>query len=813
MKELTLNGVWQFTSPRIEGWLPGRVPGEVFSDLIRNDEIPDPYYGDNELDLQWVGKTDWTYRRSFELEEEFLSHRKQVLDCKGLDTVSELYLNGAKVGRSNNMHRRYEFEVGEYLQAGENTLEVQFTSPVQYGIEKSREYEGNIPDHRYLVDQPARQFVRKAQCHYGWDWGPCFPTMGIWRDIALVGFSSPRVRYTVNEQTFGEAGQVSVEVRIGLDVPEAGDYNSTLKLAGEEITEEFSLGENKREISQSITVSSPDLWWPAGYGDQPLYDLTVSVEGNSYHSRVGFRDIELVTEEDSEGESFYFRVNGTPIFAKGANWIPADSFPGRMTERRYRRLIDSAVEANMNCLRIWGGGIYEDGAFYQACDEKGILVWQDFMFACSAYPANEAFLDNVKEEIRYQVRRLADHPSIALWCGNNENEWLGARGDYDAEKVDWEDLKADYHKLNEETVGAVVREEDSDRSFWPSSPSSRGEAPPNDQSIGDNHYWDVWHEEKPFSDYLTTKPRFVSEFGYQSFPSTELLLTAMEEGDLNPTSPIMEHHQRHPEGNKLITRRMTDHFRFPFSFDDFVYLSQVQQGLAMKTAIEHWRRLKPHSMGAIYWQLNDIWPVASWSSLEYGGGWKALQYMAKRFYSPLLVSTMEKEGRLKVWITSDVDGPLQGKLGIEVVGLDGKEVFSDRSDIQVAPLSSEVHASYDLTDMEGEVGTEDWMVKVAFTGPGHSSCNFHFMKPFKSLDLPRPGLSSMLQDGEVLLKTRNAALFVKLGLPGEKGHFDDNYFHLLPGEERQIEYHSSQGEPGDDLEESDLVVTNLRETY
>lgn len=812
MKEISLNGEWQFTSPEVDEWLPGQVPGEVFSDLIRNEEIPDPYYRSNELNLQWIGKTDWTYKRNFKVEKDFLAHQKQILDCKGLDTVSKLYINGIQVGRSKNMHRRYEFEVGEQLVEGENTLEIQFRSPVEFGVEQSQKYQGYIPDHRYLVDQPARQFIRKAQCHYGWDWGPCFPTMGIWRGINLVGFSAPRIRYTIHDQSFqGEV--VTVKVRIGLDVPEKGTYTSRIQLAGETTTAENYLEAGITEIVDELTISNPELWWPAGYGEQPLYDLKVSIDNNNYRTSIGFRDLNLVREEDSGGESFYLEVNDTPIFAKGANWIPADSFPGRMTEERYENLLESASEANMNMVRVWGGGIYEDETFYEICDKKGIMVWQDFMFACSAYPADQDFLNNVEQEVRYQVRRLANHPSIALWCGDNENEWLGSRGDYNSQGVDWDKLVDDYEKLNKKTIEKVVSNEDPSRPFWPSSPSSKDKALPNDQSIGDTHYWDVWHGEKPFSDYLTTKPRFVSEFGYQSFPSPELLRTVMEEDDLNPTSPIMEHHQRHPEGNKLITRRITDHFRFPFSFEDFVYLSQIQQGLAIKTAVEHWRRQKPYCMGSIYWQLNDIWPVASWSSLEYGGGWKALHYMAKRFYQPVLVSAVQENNKMRLWITNDVDHELQGQLKLEVTDLTGSQRVSRKSEVEVSSLSSKRYDSWNINDLTTGMEKSNSVVKITFKGLGYSSSNFHFFDDFKSLSLPKPHLSCKVKANKVALYTTNIALFVKLSIRGEKGHFNDNYFHLLPGEEKSLSYSFVSEDITQRLTSSDITVTTLQETY
>lgn len=816
MLKLLLNGKWKFTGDKLDYWLEGSVPGEVFNDLIKNDEIDDPYYGRNELDLQWIGKSDWTYKRKFELESSFVEKDKLVLDCRGIDTVASIYINDMLAGTTENMHRRYEYEVSHLLEEGKNEIKVKFRSPVDYGKERANEYDKHIPDHRYQVDQPARQFVRKAQCYYGWDWGPCFPTMGIWRDIQILGFSAPRVRYTVTDQEFHQ-GSVTVGIRVGFDAPKDGEYEVDLALGDEEITKEISIDQGNHEEKFFVEIEDPDLWWPAGYGEQNMYQLEVitgkNTERQNFEKRIGLRDLELIRKEDKQGESFFFKVNGTPVFAKGANWIPADSFYGRMTESRYENLLESSVEANMNSIRVWGGGLYENQAFYDICDEKGILIWQDFMFACSAYPANEAFLKNVEMEVKSQVRRLADHPSIALWCGNNENEWLGDRGDYDSAGQNWKDLIEDYQKLNQGVIEKIVEREDPGRTFWPSSPSSNGDAFPNEESIGDIHYWDVWHGEKPFSDYLNAKPRFVSEFGYQSFPSQGLLLTIMEEEDLNPTSPVMEHHQRHPEGNSLITSRMADHFRFPFSFEDFVYLSQIQQGIAMKRAIEHWRRLKPYCMGTIYWQLNDIWPVASWSSLEYGGGWKALHHMAKRFYAPVILSVKENVDELKVWVTSDVDKTIDAFIEVIVADFQGREIFSDSWDTNLPSLANRKEKSFDVKSLLKDRDPSRHLMRVKITSHEGTHENFHFFRKFKSLKLPNHKISTKVEGDKVCLKSDLAALFVQLQAPELKGHFKENYFHLPAKETKEVEFKHLQARSKNKLDESCLKVKHLRETY
>ncbi|KXA91345.1 glycoside hydrolase family 2 [candidate division MSBL1 archaeon SCGC-AAA259D18] len=813
MKKLSLNGKWQFRRLDDGKWLDADVPGDVYSDLIASEEIEDPYYGDNELDLQWVGKSDWVYKKIFEIPEDFLDSERQILNCEGLDTVAEVIVNGKKIGKTKNMHRRYEFDLSKALDPGKNEIKVKFKSPVKYGQERKEEYGSEVPLIRYKIDQPGRNFIRKAQCHYGWDWGPCFPTLGIWRDIELLSYSSPRIRYTVTSQDHRD-GKVELKVRVGLDTPEAGEYELAVSIAGKKAAKKVNLQEGENEPEIQIKIKNPNLWWPVGYGEQNLYEMEVSIADGEEEDRatkkIGFRELELVREPDEEGESFSFRVNGVPIYAKGANWIPADSFYGRMSQKRYESLLESALEANMNMIRVWGGGIYELEDFYQFCDENGILVWQDFMFSCALYPANEEFLENVGKEVKYQVRRLSDHPSIALWCGNNENEefveeWLEG---VDEEKV--EDLKKDYKKLISTIRGAVEKGNPSGN-FWPSSPSSDGKSIPTDPSIGDSHYWEVWHGGEPFSDYLTVKPRFASEFGYQSFPPVRTLKTVMEDEDLNPTSPLMEHHQRHEDGNTLITGRMADNFRYPFSFEDFVYLSQIQQGLAMKTAIEHWRRLKPHCMGALYWQLNDIWPAASWSSIEYLGKWKALQYMAKRFFAPVLVSTMENEDRLEVWLTSDLNEEVKCKAIVEAFELEGERLSKKSLDARLNSLESKKIGEFKTSEILSDTPAEETIVRVRYEGPGESYSNFHFFEPFKSLNLPEPELKVNVEEDGIEIETQKAALFVGLDSGSIPGTFSDNYFHMAPGETRTIEF-----TPRDDNTENlkeELKVKHLKYTY
>ena len=832
MRRQSLNGQWQFRrDDSSEEWHDGNVPGGVYSDLFAADEIPDPYYADNELNLQWVGKTDWVYRRTLDVDSEFLGEECVLLHCAGLDTVATVKVNGDVVGTSDNMHRAYEFDVADALEPGENEISVHFCSPVEYGVERRDAHPYDVPTLRYPIDQPARNFVRKAQCHYGWDWGPCLPTVGIWRDIELVAYSAPTIDYVTTEQVH-EGDTVSLTARVGLDTPSAADATVSVAVAGAETTESVTLNLGESAVPVTVAVEDPELWWPNGHGDQPLYDLDVTVETedetHEYTERVGFRDITLVREDDEAGESFYFEVNGEPIFAKGANWIPMDALHGRVTEGRYDSLLSDAVAANMNMIRVWGGGYYERDAFYERCDELGLLVWQDFMFACSLYPADDDFLDTVEAEARYQTRRLSHHASLALWCGNNENEESLHNWFADEDHID--QLADDYEALYLDTIGEVVAEEDPGKTYWPASPSSgEGFEDPYEMGRGDVHYWDVWHEGASFDEYETIEPRFVSEFGYQSFPPTDVLESAVPEGQRNPTAPVMEHHQRHDRGNQLILNQMAESFRIPFDFEDFVYLSQVQQGLAMQTAIEHFRRLQPHCMGSLYWQLNDLWPCASWSSIGYGGDWKALQYMARRFHAPALVTTVEADGpaagedaegrttgaaedeetdEVEVWLTNDLAEPLEGVLLVEVVSVDGTERVAETYDVAVEGKGSTVVATVDPTVLDASA--DRTLVRATYEGDVESYPSFWFEPAYKGLDLPETDVGTTVDGDKVTVAADDAALFVELDVEDGQGIFSDNYLHLAPGEEYTVSFDGDL--TGDALADA-LTVTHLRETY
>ncbi|MFB6074833.1 MAG: glycoside hydrolase family 2 protein [Haloarculaceae archaeon] len=816
MQRQSLDGTWEFAQADGDKWRPGTVPGDVYTDLLAAGEIPDPYVDDNELDVQWVGKTDWTYRRTVEVDESVLEHDRAVLRFDGVDTVAEVRVNGETVGETDNMHRRYEFAVGDALTAGENEVTVAFRSPVEYGVERYEAHPHEVPWMDYPVEQPARNFVRKAQYHYGWDWGPCLPTVGLWQSVELVAHSGPRVSAVATSQVH-DGETVHLDVRAVVDAPSAGTHEATVTVADAEHAETIDLAAGENVCELSVTVEDPDLWWPHTLGEQPLYDLTVRVGEDAATERVGFRETEIVREPDERGESFAIAVNGVEIFAKGANWIPTHVLPGSQDPDDYDDLLGSARAANMNVVRVWGGGQYERERFYERCDELGLLVWQDFMFACSAYPADEAFLDTVEAEARHQVRRLSTHPSVAVWCGNNEiemglNTWFA-----DAEDLD--EMLVDYRRLFHDLLPSVIEDEHPASPYWPSSPSSgmaaafdedgrpTGEALSHD--TGTMHDWRVWHEEAPFEAYEDVVSRFDAEFGYQSFASVDTLSEVVPEDQLNPTAPLMEHHQRSPGGNGRILARMVDNFRIPFDFESFVLLSQIQQVLAIQTGVEHWRRQRPESMGTIFWQLDDVWPCASWSSIEDGGRWKPLQYAARRFFAPVLVSTRDTDDGLEVWVTNDRRDPVSGELRAEAATFDGETTYAEERSVAVDAETSEHLTTIEESALLGEADADEVLARVSLDADAETYPSYALFDRFKRLALPDPGLSVDVDGDEVRVAAERAALYVTLSADAD-GHFSDNCVHLSAGEQRTLTFEGAAA--GDELADG-LSVTHLRDTY
>jgi len=794
MQMLELNGKWTLTQVGAKLSLSASVPGDVMTELVRAEKVSDPYYRENEKLVQWVGEADWDYARDFKVSAGLLAEERILLQCEGLDTFADLAINGTSLASTDNMHRTYEWDIKPMLKVGKNTIRVRFRSVNDYtrACYKQRALYSRVSESHPDV-YPA--FVRKEACNFGWDWGTILATCGIWRPIRIIGFSVGRLADVAIEQEH-EKGKVTLGVacRVVRTERQAVSLRVTVRDLDLVVAEQ-QVAAGDEPVRLELPIAKPRLWWPNGIGDQPLYDVTVELlDANgavldTQSKRIGLRTLRLDRHADQWGESFQFVVNGVPFFAKGANWIPADALMGRRTPADYRRLIADSAAVNMNMLRVWGGGIYEDDCFYDICDELGICVWQDFMFACMAYPVwDKTFLENVAAEARDNVRRLRHHPCMALWCGNNEMEQQAVRHEPTPRFIGFEEYSVLFDKL----LGDVVQELNPATDYWPSSPHSpHGDrANYNNPECGDAHLWDVWHGKKPFEWYRTCGHRFNSEFGFQSFPEPKTVSGYTEPQDRNVTTAVMEHHQRSGIGNTTIMQYMLDWFRLPCSFEMTLWTSQILQGMAIKYACEHWRRSMPRGMGTLYWQLNDVWPVASWASIDYHGRWKALQYMARHFFAPVLVSGLEdaKAGTVEVHITSDRLKASAGTLRWAVTDAAGRKLLDGTKAVRTPVNGDRKATTLKLASLLAEKGPRDLIVWLELDVKGEpvSTNMVTFGRP-KHIELERdPGLTvatTANNDGSfrVSLKVKRPVLWCWLELEGVDARYSDNFLHLRPG--------------------------------
>ncbi|HTP60330.1 MAG TPA: glycoside hydrolase family 2 protein, partial [Spirochaetia bacterium] len=742
-----------------------------------------------------------------------LEEEQAFLSCDSLDTVADVFLNGERVGSSDNMFLRQRFDVKRQLVPGKNEVRIRFASAEKAAAERAARLPYPVPHTQSPVQSPHRNLVRKVQCHAGWDWGPCLMVCGISGAISLQAFSDVRIDYVTTEQRH-QADACTVIVSVECWAGRAGTHELQVSLGDRKVTRTVTLAAGFNVPQVELVVNKPRLWWPNGSGSQPLYDLTVALGGDTASKRLGLRSLQLVTQEDAQGLSMVFRVNGRDIFCKGANWIPHDALPGRESRKRLDHLLSSAAGAHMNMLRVWGGGKYESDDFYSLCDQKGLLIWQDMMFSCALYPATRHFLASVEAEVRHQVKRLRDHPSIALWCGNNED--VGALTWFPESRQNRDRYIVDYDRLNEGTIGRVVDECDPTRTFWPSSPSAgRGDYSDNwhDDRRGDMHFWSVWHEGKPFSAFLEVTPRFCSEFGFQSFPSLDAIRLYASPKDFNVTSPVMEHHQRHPRGNSIITEMFTRYFRVPQGFDNFVYLSQVQQSLAIRTAVEHWRRRRPACMGTLYWQLNDNWPVCSWSSIDYAGTWKLLHYAARRFFAPVLVSARVASGRLEAWISNDRGEEVHKTLSMTVFDFGGRELRRETMEAVVPAASSRLVGSWPVSELAGR--PSEAFAYLDTGDPTEGAATEVFLAEPKRCELADARLTVECRGFTITVSSDKPAFAVSLFAPGIPGEFSDNCFTLLPSSPRVIQFQprSKTADVTPESLEQSVVVHHLRGSY
>jgi beta-mannosidase len=788
MRVQSLAGAWQFRQTDTKEWLPATVPGGVHTDLLALGRIPDPFVGDNEKRVLWVAETDWEYRHRFSTLPELLHQPHIWLVCDGLDTLATVSLNGRELGRTVNMFRQYRWDVKPLLKAGENELLIEFGSPVRFvNLQQAIR---PMPGVSQAIS--GGPYLRKAPCQFGWDWGPQLPPIGIWKDIRLEGYDDARLNDIRLTQQHVE-GEVTVEARISIQDWEEAPRSVVVRLVAPngQVFETSEAVRSGKESIVRVNIPDPQIWWPNGYGSQPLYRVSIELHQSGLvldqrEYLLGLRTIELRQKPDKWGRSFTFIVNGVPIFAKGSNWIPADSFPTRISAPYLEGLIRSAAETHQNMLRVWGGGFYEEERFYDLCDRYGILVWQEFIFSCSIYPLDNAdFLENVREEVVQNIHRLRHRTSLALWCGNNEMEWGWVEWGWKGPEL--QDMKDAYNVFFHKTLPAWCTAEDSEHTYWPSSPSSDAIFDnPNGQQQGDAHYWDVWHGRKPFTAYRDQYPRFMSEFGFQALPPLATIRTYADANEWNMTSYIMEQHQKNASGNSLMVGQMLDTFRLPKDFESLVYLSQVLQAEGIRYGVEHWRRYPDRVAGTLYWQLNDCWPVASWSSLDYFGRWKALHYAARRFYAPLLLSIEDKPSEQNVYITSDLCESWAGSFHWMLETLKGKVLEKGEESVTVAPLNVTQVCHLDFSSrLTDDLRREVVFIAELWQGGQILSRQTAFFIPTKHLALVDPEISVQLhiESGQLLidLTSRSLARLVECMFEGADVVFSDNYFDLPAG--------------------------------
>ncbi len=795
---LDLAGSWTLADPAGEFTAPMRLPGDVHSALLAAGLIPDPYGGRNEYAVRWVAERDWTLTRSFEE-----SGGPRLLVVGGLDPGAEVRLNGTAVLTSPSAFREQTANVE--TRPGENRIDIVLRSNPRLADALQAAQPFPIPYSASNCPIPNGNMLRRPQCDFGWDWNIALAPAGLAGGIHLVGpegeIAAPLIRQTHAD------GSVLVELDVWLRGVRATEIDWQLALCGVDTSGRATVADGQARIRATLTVENPALWWPNGLGDQPLHDLTLRAGPLSRTWPVALRDIRLVSEPDATGRSFGFTVNGRPVFARGANWIPADALPGRITAEKTAALLRSAADAHMNMIRVWGGGRYEPASFYEACDELGLLVWQDFMFACHLYPASDEFLAETTREVTYQSRRLAHH--VALWCG--DNELLGALLWFEESRNNRDRYLVGYDRLNR-TIEAALKAAVPPANWWPSSPSpgplSFGDTWHDDTS-GDMHFWSVWHEGRDFEHYRDVRPRFCSEFGFQSYPSMPVIRSFADEADLNIASPVMESHQKNAGGNARIAETMFRYFRFPKDFENFVWLSQVQQGTAIKTAVDYWRSLKPHCMGALYWQLNDTWPVASWSSLDYGGNWKLLHHMARRFFQPVNVVAIPDAGTLRLVAVNDTAAAVDVEAEAFAVSLDGAST---------RPLATgSTRVGTDAAQPLAELGTD--LVRdgeiLAFrwhAANGMAGGDVFAPVRWKHLDL-RPARIRVTTEPtgdslRVTLAAEAVALFVTLEAD-RPGRFSTNAIPLFPGHDAEITFTPTAGDPAD----TTLTVRDLHSSF
>lgn len=810
----TLHSDWTFCQVGDTLWSDAKVPGTIHQDLLNHNRIPNPFYGMNEEAVQWVENEDWMYRTSFVVTEEQLNRDAAVLELDGLDTYADVFLNGALILRSDNMFVGHKVSVKPVLRKGENRLLIRFRSAVKEALPQ---WETNGFDYPADNDHSSKRvsiYTRKAPYSYGWDWGIRLATCGIWRPVRLVFSDVARIEDYYVRQASVSASKADVDNRLEITNVTSQPVSALLKVAyhysandTKEVQKQIELRPGENTVSLPVMIDNPHLWMPNGWGEPSLYKFTASVsvdgvEVASQERQVGLRSIRVVMEDDEHGKSFYFEVNGHPMFAKGANFIPDDALLPNVTTERYKHIFEDVKAANMNMLRVWGGGIYEDDKFYDEADRNGILIWQDFLFACTTYPHDPLFLKRVEAEAEYNIKRLRGHASLAMWCGNNEIyegvRYWGWKNKYTAEA--FAEMNRGYDVLFRQLLPDMVKRFDSDRFYMHGSPYEANWGRPESWKIADSHNWGTWYGRKPFESFDSEIPRFMSEYGFQAFPEMKTIRTFAEEKDFELESPVMNAHQKATIGNALIKQTMSLYYKVPAKFEDLVYVGLVLQGHGMRHGIEAHRRNRPYCMGSLFWQLNDSWPVVSWSSIDYYGNWKAMQYQSQRAFAPVLINAIKEGYDLCVYLISDeLQDRDDVRLTVELMDFDGKShgkwTHSGKLSANTSMLFLKKRVDEFLSKQDAATSFLRFTLK-AKNGASLADEVFYFAYP-KDQKLPEARIeTSVKRRGEAIemtLKVDKLARDIFIEVPVQGVRFSDNFFDLLPGQRKKITITSPEG--------------------
>lgn len=796
---------WEFSQAGSNEWMSARVPGTVHQDLLDHGRLPDPFYGMNEQKVQWVEKEDWLYRTVFTVTADQLKSDAAWLTFEGLDTYADVYLNGSLLLKADNMFVGHKLAVKDVLREGENRLMIRFRSPVEETAPQWDTDGFNYPADNDHSEKRMSVYTRKAPYSYGWDWGIRLATSGIWRPVKLTFCNGAAI-----DDFFVRQQEVTEQVAKVDNQLEINNVTSTPKEAqvkvvyayGEQadtLTRTVVLQPGKNSLSMPAWIEKPHLWMPNGWGDPALYTFTatVSVDGKEVASReeaIGLRSIRVVMEDDKDGKSFYFEVNGKPMFAKGSNYIPGDALLPNMTGERYARLFEDIRAANMNMVRVWGGGIYEDDRFYEEADRNGILVWQDFIFACTTYPHDPTFLKRVSEEAVYNMRRLRNHASLAMWCGNNEiyegMRYWGWKDKYSP--VVWKEMTEGYDVLFRQLLPELVEANDPGRFYMHGSPYEANWGRPESWKIADSHNWGTWYGQKPFESLDTEIPRFMSEYGFQAFPEMKTIRMFASPEDYELESPVMNAHQKASIGNFLIKKTMALYYKVPEKFEDLIYAGLILQGQGMRHGIEAHRRHRPYCMGSLPWQLNDSWPVVSWSSIDYYGNWKAMHYQIRRAFAPVLVDAIKEGNNLSYYIMSDRLTDEELTLNLELMDFNGKVYRKQKVDGLLPANTSKLFYQEPVEQaLAGRDSATTFMHMVVKSKKGEvlSDEIYYFAHPKDQL-LPKTPLHWQVKQKkgycEVTVKADKLARDIFIEVPVQGVRFSDNFFDLLPGQKKKV---------------------------